>query len=288
MHIDANTRLVTLLGHPVEHSLSPRIHNGAFRQQNVNAVYVATPVRPGDVEAAVDGLRALHLLGANVTVPHKEAVLPFLDDATDRAAATGAVNTIVREERDEGTDLLRGDNTDVDGFLAPLRERASGKLTGRRMLVFGGGGGARAVAFSLLTEYGPDRLTIVARRPEQAEQLAEDLAKYDEKAGLAVSTFEAAADAVRRARLLVNATPVGMAPKTDATPWADAEDFDSEQVVYDLVYTPEKTRFLRDASERGAATIGGLQMLVEQAAAAYAQWTGREMPREVVYEVLRS
>lgn len=286
MDIDAHTRLVTLLGHPVEHSLSPRIHNAAFREQNVNAVYVATPVRPEDVEAAVDGLRALHALGANVTVPHKEAVLPLLDDLTDRAAATGAVNTIVREERDEGTDLLRGDNTDVEGFLAPLSEHESEPLEGTRMVVFGAGGAARAVVYGLLTQYRPERLTIVARRPEQAVQLADDFADVDRRDGLQTSTFQDAARAVRNAGLLVNATPLGMEPETDATPWDDPSAFHSGQVAYDLVYAPKETRFLRNAATHGADTIGGLRMLVEQAAAAYRQWTQREMPREAVYDAL--
>jgi shikimate dehydrogenase len=286
MTIDANTRVVTLLGHPVEHSRSPRIHNTAFRAQGVNAVYVATPVRPDDLAGAVEGVRALQFWGANVTVPHKEAVCSLLDTVSERAAAVGAVNTIVREAREEGPDRLRGDNTDVAGFRAPLGE-AAGPLDGAPMLVFGAGGAARAVVYALLTEYGPDRLTVVARRPEQAEQLAADFAAHDPGGALRTTTFDAAAPAVRHSRLLVNATPLGMAPDTEGTPWPAADDFHADQVAYDLVYAPAETRFLRDAAGQGATTIGGLAMLVEQAAAAYAQWTGREMPRGTVYEALR-
>jgi shikimate dehydrogenase len=281
--IDAETQVVTLLGHPVEHSLSPRIHNTAFEAQGVNAVYVATPVRPDALRAAVDGLEALGLLGANVTVPHKEAVRPLLDDVSGRAAAVGAVNTIVRT--DAG---LRGDNTDVEGFRAPLADRlGAAALEGTEMVVFGAGGAARAVAYALLDRYAPARLTLVARRPEQAEALAADLAGYDPQDALRVSTFDAAGPAVRAARLLVNATPLGMAPETDGTPWPDDTDFAPDHVAYDLVYTPEETRFLREAAARGATTIGGLDMLVGQAAAAYEQWTGRTMPTEAVYEALR-
>lgn len=289
MHIDATTRLVTLIGHPVEHSLSPLLHNTAFEAQGVNAVYVATSVAPATIEAAVEGLQALSVLGANVTVPHKETVAPFLDDVTERAAAVGAVNTIVREERDDGPDRLRGDNTDVEGFLTPLDEATGEALDGAPMLVFGAGGAARAVAYGLLTEYAPERLTIVARRPEQAELLAADLADYDATNALRTSTFEEAALSVQTSRLLVNATPLGMAPDhRQQTPWPDADDFGPDHVVYDLVYTPEETRFLREASSQEATTIGGLDMLVEQAAAAYQQWTNREMPRDVVYDVLRT
>ena len=282
MPIDAETQVVTLLGHPVEHSRSPHLHNAAFRAQGVNAVYVATPVRPDALAAGVEGLRALQFLGANVTVPHKEAVRPLMDEVSERAAAVGAVNTIVRDG-----DALRGDNTDVAGFLTPLVEAVGDALEGAPMLVFGAGGAARAVVYGLLDRYGPSRLTLVARRPEQAEALAADLEGYDPTDALRTTTFDAAASAVRASRLLVNATPLGMAPETDATPWPDAGDLGPSHVAYDLVYTPEETRFLRAAAEKGATTIGGLAMLVEQAAAAYRQWTGRAMPTDAVYEALR-
>ncbi len=287
--IDATTQAVALLGHPVEHSLSPRLHNAAFEAQGVNAVYVATPVRPADLDAAVAGLRALQFLGANVTTPHKEAVQAGLDAVTERAAAVGAVNTIVRTEASGGTVRLRGDNTDVEGFLAPLTDRTGDALDGAPMLVFGAGGAARAVVYGLLTRYRPERLTVVARRPEQAESLAASFAEHDDRDALHVSTFNGAALTVRTSRLVVNATPLGMAPdRRGQTPWPNATDFGPEHVVYDLVYTPEATRLLRDADAQGAATIGGLDMLVEQAAAAYQQWTDRAMPREAVYQALRA
>ena len=273
----------------MEHSLSPLIHNTAFEVQGVNAVYVTTPVVPAAIEDAVEGLRALGFLGSNVTVPHKETALPFLDAVTERAEAVGAVNTIVREERDEGPDRLRGDNTDVEGFLTPLQDRVGDALDGAPMLVFGAGGAARAVVYGLLTHYHPERLTIVARRPEQAEGLATDFAKHDATGALRVSTFEEATLAVRTSRLVVNATPLGMAPdRRGQTPWSDPADFGPDHVVYDLVYTPETTRLLQEAEAQGATPIGGLDMLVGQAAAAYRQWTDREMPRNAVYETLRS
>ena len=282
MHIDADTKLVTLLGHPVEHSLSPLIHNTAFQAQGVNAVYVATPVRPGDLAEGIAGLKALQFWGANVTVPHKEEVRALLDDVSERAAAVGAVNTIVCED-----DGLRGDNTDVDGFLTPLVDTAGETLQDAPMLIFGAGGAARAVVYGLLARYAPAQLTLVARRPEQAETLAADFAAYDTQDALRVTTFEDAGDAVRESRLLVNATPLGMAPDTDGTPWPDADDFTPDHVAYDLVYNPEETRFLQDAAAQGATILGGLDMLVGQAAAAYEQWTGQDMPTDAVYEALR-
>lgn len=284
MPLDATTQLVTLLGQPVEHSLSPRIHNAAFRAQEVNAAYVATPVWPEALDAAVSGLRALQFLGANVTTPHKEAVLPYLDEVTDRARAVGAVNTIVRDD-----DILRGDNTDIEGFLRPLDEHGEGALDSAPMLVFGAGGAARAVVYGLLSHYQPERLTIVARRPAQAERLATDLADHDSDEALRVSSFDEAALSVRTSRLVVNTTPLGMAPeRRTQTPWPSPADFSADHIVYDLVYTPEETRLLREAAAEGATPIGGLDMLVEQAAAAYRQWTTQDMPRTAVYEALRA
>nr|WP_279348609.1 shikimate dehydrogenase [Salinibacter sp. 10B] len=282
VQIDAETQVVTLLGHPVEHSRSPTIHNTAFQAQGRNAVYVATPVRPEMLRSAVEGLRALQFLGANVTVPHKEAVRPLLDEVSERAAAVGAVNTIVREG-----DALRGDNTDVEGFLTPLVKTEGEALLGKPMVIFGAGGAARAVAYGLLDHYAPEKLTLVARRPEQAEALAADLDGYDPQDALRVSSFDDAATVVRTSRLLVNATPLGMAPEADGTPWPETDDFGRAQVAYDLVYNPEETRFLQDAAGQGATTIGGLDMLVEQAAASYRQWTDQEMPIDAVYEALR-
>ncbi|NBC16665.1 MAG: shikimate dehydrogenase, partial [Bacteroidetes bacterium] len=251
----------------------------------LDVAYVPLAVPPEALDDAMTGLRALGVLGANVTIPHKQAVVPHLDALSPQAAAVGAVNTIVREEAADGTVRLRGDNTDVAGFLAPLDSFAEA-LTGAEMLIFGAGGAARAVAYALLTTLAPARLTLSARRPAQAERLAADLSAYDPEGALQAIALDDAAAAVRSSRLLVNATPLGMHPHTDGTPWPSAEDFSDEQIAYDLVYNPETTRFLHDAAARGATTIGGLAMLIAQAAASYRQWTDRAMPLDVVRAAL--
>ncbi|MDX1546425.1 MAG: shikimate dehydrogenase [Rhodothermales bacterium] len=279
--IDGGTVPVGLLGDPVAHSRSPRIHNAAFRAQGLPFVYVALPVRPADVAAAVRGLAALGFAGANVTVPHKQAVLPLLDTLSEQARAVGAVNTIVCRREDEAV-TLHGDNTDVAGFLAPL---GSEDLEGAEMLLFGGGGAARAATYALLTAFRPARLTLAARTPARAEALARDLAPYDVRGALRVVPPAEAAPAVRAARLLVNTTPLGMHPNPDGTPWP-AAGFHPGQLVYDLVYEPAWTRLLREAAAAGAQTLGGLEMLIQQAAAAYVQWTGRAMPLEAVRTAL--
>ena len=282
MHIDAATQLAVLLGDPVEHSLSPRIHNTAFRAQEVNAVYLARRVIPADLPAAVEGLRSMRLLGANVTLPHKQAVLPLLDAVSARAEAVGAVNTIVCVEEEGDRLTLRGDNTDVAGFLQPLRPHAD-RLHGTRGLIFGAGGAARAVAYALLTEYAPSRLTLAVRTPKKAEPLARDLAAHDPNDALEIVPMGEAGTALRASTIVVNATPLGMHPRTEGTPWPETDDFSAQQIVYDLVYNPRTTRLLRDARSRGATPIGGLGMLIGQAAVAYQQWTGRTMPEDAVY-----
>ncbi|NBB74991.1 MAG: shikimate dehydrogenase [Bacteroidetes bacterium] len=287
MPIDAETQLVTLLGDPVEHSLSPLLHNTAFAAQEINAAYVATRVAVDDLPAAVEGLRAMRFLGANVTIPHKQAVQRLLDDVTPRAEAVGAVNTIVCEAPPDGPPRLRGDNTDVTGFLAPLQPHAD-RLQDAEVLLFGAGGAARAVVYALLTEHAPSRLTLAVRTPSKAEPLVLDMMAHAAAAQLEVVPIDEAGPALRASTLVVNATPLGMHPDVDRTPWPDADDFAEAQIVYDLVYNPTTTRLLREAEARGATPIGGLDMLIGQAAAAYAQWTDCPMPEATVRQALHA
>lgn len=273
------TGLVVLLGSPVTHSVSPVVHNASFRAQGVDLAYLACDVSRDSVAAAVGGLWALGAVGANVTVPHKESVLALATDATARARAVGAANTLIRTGAG-----WRADNTDVGGFAAPLQPHAE-RLRGRSAVVFGAGGAARAVVYALTRTFGLGRITVVARRPEQAESLVEDVGAAEGGAALRVSTPPDAGGAVRDAALLVNATPLGMGD--GQTPWPDAGDLHDGQIAYDLVYRPARTPFLDAAAERGAATIGGLPMLLGQAAGSYRQWTGREMPMDVAERVAR-
>jgi shikimate dehydrogenase len=255
----------------VGHSLSPRIHNAAFRAAGVHAVYRAVRVPAGALAGAVAGLRAEGVLGANVTIPHKEAVRAHLDALSPEAEAIGAVNTIVRGK--DGS--LSGHNTDAAGFLAPLDLEA---LAGAEVVVFGSGGAARAAVYALLTALRPRTLALAARTPARAEALAADLARLDLSGALQVVPLAEAGPLVREAGLVVNTTPLGMHPDVDATPWPEAEDFHPGQTVYDLIYTPRPTRLLREASARGAHPLDGLAMLLGQAAEAFHLWTGLPMP----------
>ena len=290
MNINARTRFVSLLGYPLGHSLSPEIHNTSFQAQGINLVYLCMQVHPDNLVQAVLGFKAAGFVGSNVTIPHKQAVFQLVDELSEQARAVGAVNTIVCKFNDDGeVDHLFGDNTDIKGFLEPLdllAQREAMNLAKEEMLIFGSGGAARAVAYAMLTSFNPSRLTMVARTPAKAAKIAEELASYDKEGGLKVVTYDEAGAAVRNSRLLVNATPLGMHKQADATPWHSTTDFGEGQIAYDLIYNPQQTRFMKDAAQQGALTLGGLDMLIEQAAASYYQWTGREMPRDVVHKAV--
>ena len=276
--VDADTQVVALLGYPVRHSLSPMIHNLSFMRNDLNLRYVALEVAPEDLPAAVRGLSALGFLGANVTLPHKTAVLELMDTVSDEAKATGAVNTIVCQ-----SGRLYGDNTDIAGFLAPLQKH---DLQGVPMVILGAGGAARAVAYGLLETYAPSTLVLAARRVAQAESLAEAMAAHDRAGALRCLPIDEAMAYVRSSVLIVNTTPVGMYPHTEETPWSATDCFSPGQVVYDLVYRPLETRLLRDASRAGAEVVGGLEMFVQQAASAYVQWTDMHMDVDIVRTAL--
>ena len=259
--------LAVLVGDAVGHSLSPAIHNAAARALGLDLTYAACHVGPDQLADAVAGLWALNAVGANVTAPHKRAVLEFVASASETARTLGAANTLVR-----GAEGWHADNTDVEGFLAPLAPYRQ-PLAGASAVVLGAGGAARAVVYGL-KGLGAASVAVVARRPEQARALADDLG-----ADHAVA-FAHAGPFVRAAAIVVNATPVGV--NGQGSPWPDADDFRPGQVVYDLLYSPAETPLLRAASRRGATVIGGLPMLVAQAAGSFRQWTGREMPIDVV------
>lgn len=284
MTIGPNTRLATLLGNPVEHSFSPIIHNTAYQVLALDALYLARAVTASDLKAAVEGLKALRFMGANVTIPFKERVIQLTDQLTEEAAAIGAVNTLIFRDVGEGV-LVTGDNTDVTGFLAPLQAYQE-RLSGGRIVILGAGGAARAVLFGCVTSLAPSSVVVAARRPEQAGSLVKDLQTHAGSARLSTTELRNAGRHIRDAVLVVNTTPVGMYPDVEASPWPDPDAFHHGQIVYDLIYNPMSTRLLREAASRGATAINGIEMLIGQAAAAHVMWTGLRMPVDEVREVL--
>jgi shikimate dehydrogenase len=275
--IDGETKLVGLIGWPVEHSLSPAMHNAAFEELGLNWSYVPLAVRPGEVVDAVRGLAALGFAGANVTVPHKQEVIGALDGVEPEAAALGAVNTIVVQRSDGGTGL-RGHNTDSTGFVRAVRA-AGFEPAGRGALVVGAGGGARAVVYGLL-DAGAKEVGVLDVEAQRAESLVGDLGGSVGQGKLSVvpATTEALIERADEVDLLVNATPVGMWPQVDGSIWPEGVPMPPGLTVFDLVYNPGETKLLAQARESGARAIGGLGMLVEQGAEAFELWTGREAP----------
>jgi shikimate dehydrogenase len=272
LNINGQTKLVGLIGYPVEHSLSPAMHNSAFAALSLNWCYVPLPVPPERLGEAVAGLRALGLAGVNVTVPHKEAVMSYLDEVTPAAQAIGAVNTIVVRKG------LIGHNTDWQGFLTALSEGGFDPQ-GKRAVVLGAGGAARAVVHALARAGA--QVTVLNRTLARAQALIQDFSPLFPALPLTLQTLE---EQTAGAHLLVNATPVGMWPQVDQSIWPEDLPFPGHLTVFDLVYNPRQTKLLRQAEAVGAKVIGGLGMLVHQGAAAFELWTGEKAPVEVMYE----
>ncbi len=266
--VSARTKLLGIIGHPVGHSLSPRMHNAAFAADGVDYVYVAMDVVPDRLPAAVGGLAALGFVGFNVTMPHKKTILPLLDGLDKTAHFSGAVNTIVAGE--EG---LRGLNTDGSGFVEACGE-AGVSLTRRRVLILGAGGAAAAIAVAVLGE-GASRLYIVNRTIGRAEELREKLSETARGVEILVRPFDGVDKVAAEAEVLINATYLGM-KKGDPLP-LPAESLSAEKVVCDAVYLAgAETALIRRAREAGARTVSGERMLLYQGVQAQRIWTGRE------------
>lgn len=269
-----------LTGWPLGHSLSPLLHNAALKALGLNGEYRLYPVEaPNALAELLDDIRQGGLHGLNVTIPHKQAVLPLLDELTPTARAIGAVNTIYcREGR------LIGENTDAAGFLADLRRLSMPKSAPARShaLVLGAGGSAHAVVYALAQSGW--QVTIAARRLEQAQRLAQDLqtdSQSIQAARLGNEMYTLAVD------LIVNTTPLGMTPNVQASIWPADMPFPARAAVYDLVYNPLQTALVTAASAQGLQAISGLGMLVEQAALAFEIWTRHDTPREAMWKAVQ-
>lgn len=270
--ITGMTRVLGIIGHPVAHSLSPLMQNAALAAMGLDYIYVPFPVPSEGVAAAVNGLRALGVAGFNVTIPHKSAVIPFLDGLSPEALRIGAVNTVNREG-----DRLVGYNTDGIGFLQSLRDDLGFHPAGLTVLVLGAGGAARA-AVAALCEAGVRRIVLANRSPERARSLASDFGDRYGAAEFALSTLAPAEMEMHlgRADLLVNTTSVGMGGTSFAS--LDLAPMKPSAKVYDMVYSPPETALLASAKGRGLACANGIGMLAAQGEAAFALWIGAAPP----------
>lgn len=269
------TRVLGVLGHPISHSLSPVMHNAAIQAMHIDYVYVPFHVLPDNLGRAVEGIRALEMAGVNVTIPHKERIIQYLDEVSDRALEIGSVNTVTNVDG-----VLRGDTTDGPGFLRSA-EAVWGKLDGCRALILGAGGSAKAVAFALAR--AGCEIAVANRTYERAVELVGGLrAVLGERPIEAVELRdEGLADRAGRADLLVNTTSVGMHPDVNGIP-LPPDLLHRNLKVYDLVYNPLKTRLVEEAERRGAQAVTGLGMLVHQGALSLEIWTGVKPPVDVM------
>lgn len=281
MDIDTKTQFCGVIGKPVGHSLSPAIHNAAFRALGLNFVYLAWQV--DTIGDAVKGLRALgNFRGASVTIPHKVAAMQFLDHVEPTAKRIGAINTIVADKGE-----LSGYNTDATGALRALREGGV-ELKGRRIVVLGSGGAARAIAIALAADSGVENLTLLGIEDSERTRLAQDIRS------VGVATVEDShldEAALRRvlpdSHVLIHCTPVGMSPKSDST-CVPASLLHSGLAVMDIVYNPRETQLLKDAKFAGCKTIPGLEMFLNQAVTQFELWTNQAAPVAVMRAVLES
>lgn len=273
-----------VIGHPVAHLLSPLMHNTAFAALGLDCKYEAYDVRFEALRNAILEFKDRGFAGLNVTLPHKERIIGFLDVVAAEAKAIGAVNTIVDHDS-----RLVGYNTDAEGFSRSVESQRS-HLAGTTILLIGAGGAARAVAYVLLADFSPSQLIIANRSQQRAEDLAARCEALGTDTRLEVAGL--AGWEIRRAieisSLIVNSTSLGMAPEVDRLPLMEGVTFRYDQTVMDLVYTPMETAFLRKAASAGARTISGLEMFLYQGARSFELWTGQPMPIEKVRPVIEN
>lgn len=281
MHITGTAQITGIIGSPVEHSLSPLMHNAAFAYYGIDFCYVPFLVRTEELGAAINGLRALNLRGFNVTIPHKEQVLQHLDMISEDARQIGAVNTVVRQEQG-----LVGYNTDGAGFVESMRQLSNIDPVGLKVVMLGAGGAARAVAIAL-GRAGVAELTILNRTADKAHSLARDVQAVTGIAALGKEWQQAnLCQALSSADIVINTSPIGMYPRHQIPSIIPAAYLHKHQLVCDLIYNPLETSLLEEARRAGCQVLPGWGMLLYQGALAFQKWTNMEAPIEIMKQVL--
>jgi shikimate dehydrogenase len=281
LNIKATTKIFGIFGHPVEHSLSPVMHNAAFLELRLDCIYVAFDVPPDELASATRAIRSLGIRGVNVTIPHKESIIPFLDEISSEASHTGAVNSITNENG-----MLKGYNTDVHGFSRAIKEDLGVEPKGFRVFLLGAGGAARAV-LTALGMNGSKEIYIINRTYDKARKLASDFEKHFERLSIyaySLDDMSSVQMSLKSADLLVNASSSGM----DGIKPIDLnlELLKKGAMVYDLVYKPRETTLVKNAKELGLRAAGGLSMLLHQGAKSFEIWTGNNAPIDVMRKAI--
>jgi len=275
MTVNGKTRVCAIIGDPVEHSLSPVMHNAAFKELGLNLVYVAFTVTSTELKDAVLGAKSLGLRGLNVTMPHKNAVMSHLDAVDSTAKSIGAVNTVLNNQG-----KLIGYNTDGSGAMIALQENGV-DLEEKKLVLLGAGGAAKAIAYQAAQDV--EELVILNRTPEKAKKLAEALKSFGAKVKGGTLSSEVLKQELPTTDILVNATSVGMHPDVDSSP-VPSDLLHSNLSVMDIIYNPLETRLLKDAKSAGAKVGSGIEMLLYQGAVAFEIWTNCPAPVEVMRE----
>lgn len=281
MNIKSTTRVHGIFGHPVDHSLSPQMHNAAFQALRLDCVYLAFDIHPKDIEIAARAIRSMGISGVNVTIPHKESIIFFLDEISPEASLTGAVNTVKNVDG-----KLTGYNTDVGGFLRAIKEDLGFHPKGLSAAVVGAGGAARAVLSSLCMNEAC-QIYVINRTLDKAKRLTSEFKKSFKDSVLHASSLDdkdEIKDILSRSNLLVNATSAGM----KGTPSIELplESLPKDAVIYDLVYDPRETNLMKAAKQLGFKASGGLSMLLYQGAESFEIWTGRDAPVGVMKKAI--
>ena len=282
--ISGKTKLTGFFAKPASHSLSPLMHNLAFSHWGIDAVYLAFEVDQTNLRQAVESIRTLDMLGVNVSMPNKTAVLGYLDQLSPEAELIGAVNTIVHQEQ-----RLIGYNTDGMGFVRSVNETGH-PIKNQKIVVLGAGGAAKAIVVQMALE-GAQEITIYKRLNATFLPLKEYFVKVSEKTGCPIRLHDYADESqlaldLSQANLLINATDIGMGSKKDQLPIADVKLLHSQLAVFDLIYSPSETRLIQEAKKMGIKAYNGLGMLIHQGAIAFELWTHREMPVQNIREQL--
>lgn len=280
--ITGHTRLTCLLGDPVEHSISPAMHNAAFRSLGIDCRYLAFQVGENTLPEVVDALKKMNVLGFNLTMPDKNKVVELVDEITPAVAIGGAANTVVNKDG-----RLIAYTTDGIGFMDACKD-AGFEILGKKMTLLGAGGAARAILIQAALD-GVQEISVFSRRGSKWEQAEALIQRLNEETACKVTHFDYADPEVLKreihsSAILVNGTSVGMAPDTDACLIPDADYFYEGLMVYDVIYNPEETTLLKLAKDAGCRTANGLYMLLYQGAAAFEIWTGQKMPVDEIKE----
>ncbi|WP_017652506.1 shikimate dehydrogenase [Fortiea contorta] len=283
-NITGKTQLLGVIGYPVEHSLSPLMHNAAIAQLGLDYVYLPLPIEPQNLEIAIAGFAAVGVVGFSVTIPHKQAIIPLLSEISPLATAVGAVNTVTRQNQ-----RWVGTNTDVEGFIAPLQTTYHQDWRQQIAVILGNGGAARAVVAGC-QQLGFAEIHVVGRNQEKLTAFYNSWRNSSIIENLQVHPWEKLTKLIPQANLLVNTTPIGMYPHIDNSPLSREEmaGLSANAIAYDLIYIPQPTQFLQQAQKQGAIIIDGLEMLVQQGVAALKIWLQTEsVPVDVMRQALR-